>query len=118
MHNITAIGFDLFNTLITVDSRTLVVAIERLIQSLREGGIAIEAEPFKKAYRIASMKHVESAKEDGRETHNSLWISAALEEKGDPIPPEDPRISAAVENYFSAFFPTHIFRNKTNLFLC
>ena len=104
MHNITAIGFDLFNTLITVETRTLVVAIERLIQSLRESGVNLEEEPFKRAYRNAAMKFVKSAREGGRETHNSLWISAALEEEGDPIPPDDARIGDAVENYFSAFY--------------
>ncbi|MFH1487688.1 MAG: HAD family hydrolase [Pseudomonadota bacterium] len=104
MKKITAIGFDLFNTLITVEPPTLADAIDRLIMSLRDSGFPLEDESFKKAYRESAMKFVRRAREDGRETHNSLWISAALENGGEPVPPDDPRIGEAVERYFSAFY--------------
>jgi putative hydrolase of the HAD superfamily len=104
MNHITAIGFDLFNTLVTVEPRTLAEAMERLIQNLRKSGFSIEEEPFKKAYREKALYFVERARQDGRETHNRFWISAALDEEGHSITPNDPRIGEAVECYFSAFY--------------
>ena len=104
MKDITAIGFDLFNTLITAEPQTLAEAIDRLIWSLRQSGFSIEEEPFKEVYRKMALKFIERARRDGRETHNSFWISAALEEGGDPIPSDDARIGEAVEHYFSAFY--------------
>ena len=56
MNNIRAIGFDLFNTLITAEPQTLTEAIARLIRSLRQSGFSIEEEPFKKAYRKKQKK--------------------------------------------------------------
>jgi putative hydrolase of the HAD superfamily len=104
MKNITAIGFDLFNTLITVAPQTLSNAMDRLIDSLRRSGFSIEEDSFKKTYREVSLRFVERARENGRETHNSIWISAALENGDDPVSPDDIRIEKAVENYFSAFY--------------
>ena len=104
MNNIRAIGFDLFNTLITAEPQTLTEAIARLIRSLRQNGFSIEEEPFKKAYRKMALEFIERARRDGRETHNSIWISAALEDGGNPVPPDDARIAEAVEHYFSAFY--------------
>ncbi len=103
MNHIRAIGFDLFNTLITVEPHTLDEAIDRLIHSLRRSGLIIEYIPFKKAHRQAAVKFIEETRSDGRETHNSFWISAALETQGYNIPPDDPRIAAAINAYFSAF---------------
>ena len=104
MNNITAIGFDLFNTLITVEPQTLSDATDRLIRSLRQSGFYIEEESFKKTYREMAVKYIERARQDGRETHNSLWISAALEAREESVSPDDERISEAVEHYFTAFY--------------
>ncbi len=104
MHDIKAIAFDFFNTLITVERSALKDALGRLTRSLGQSGVALEEGAFKKAHREAALRFIQTAHRDGRETHNSLWISAALEVLGYNIPPRDPRISAAVEAYFSAFF--------------
>lgn len=108
MNHIKAIGFDLFNTLITVDPQALVVAIGRLMDSLRENGFTIEERAFKRAYREQAEQFVTRARQDGRETHNRFWISATLEEIGNRASPDDERIGQAVERYFSAFYD-HIY---------
>lgn len=104
MNNVNAIGFDLFNTLITVEPRTMPEALDRLIKSLKKSCLSIDEEPFKKAYKENALKFIELARRDGHETHNRFWISAALEEVGIPIPPDDPVIGEAVEEYFTAFY--------------
>lgn len=104
MGSLKAIGFDLFNTLITVDRETLVQAMEGLIRALRRGGLHVPAGPFKEAYKRHAMAFLEKTKRDGRETHNRLWIAAALMELGNEVDSTDPRIEEAVEQYFSAFF--------------
>ena len=103
MEQITAIGFDLFNTLITVEAQALEKAVDRLIHSLRQSGFTLENQPFKQAHREAALQFVEEARRDGRETHNRFWISAALESQGYHVLPDDPRIATAVDAYFSAF---------------
>ena len=77
MNHISAIGFDLFNTLITVEPQTLIDAIERLIQGLKKGGLHLDEESFKKAYRESAISFIEEAKQNGLETHNRFWISSA-----------------------------------------
>lgn len=104
MDNIKAIGFDLFNTLITADPGALREAWWRLNLSLSESGLVLERESFKKAYQEAALWYINQTKEDGKETHNRFWISAALNNLGHEVPPEDGRISRAVEAYFSTFF--------------
>lgn len=79
-------------------------ALDRLIISLKKSGLSIDEEPFKKAYKENALKFIERARRDGRETHNSIWISSALEEAGISIPPDDPGIGEAVEDYFTAFY--------------
>jgi len=109
MQPIQAIGFDLFNTLITVDADTMQAAHGMLAASLRESGLTLEEEAFKNAYRKAAVRFVDAARKSGRETHNRFWICEALQSQGYDLPPEDPRISTAVEYYFSAFYPrTHL----------
>jgi len=49
------------------------------------------------------MDHLAECQKNGRETHNRFWISAALADQGCQVSPEDWRIAAAVERYFSAF---------------
>lgn len=98
-----AIGFDLFNTLITVDPGTLATALEKLIESLRARGFQIQAESFKEAYRRQAKRFLEATRATGRETHNRFWVAAALGEAGFAVEPEDPRVQEAVEDYFGAF---------------
>jgi putative hydrolase of the HAD superfamily len=104
MDNVKAIGFDLFNTLITAEPAALREATSRLIRSFAESGLALDPEVFKKPYREAALRFITEARAEGRETHNRFWISAALASLGHEIKPEDPRIARAVEAYFSAFF--------------
>jgi putative hydrolase of the HAD superfamily len=103
MNQITAIGFDLFNTLITVEAQALERALDRLINSLRQSGFTLDSTPFRWAYRQIALQFVEEARRDGRETHNRFWIGAALESQGYHVSPDDPRIATAVNAYFSAF---------------
>jgi putative hydrolase of the HAD superfamily len=103
MTHIRAIGFDLFNTLITVEPQTLQEANARLFSSLRENGFQLEEEAFRKAHRQAAMDHLAECRKDGKETHNRFWISEALAAQGYQVPPEDWRIAVAVDGYFSAF---------------
>lgn len=104
MKNVKAIGFDLFNTLITADPKAVSEAVERLIRSLYESGLTFEDIPFRKTYRRCALEFLEKTKEDGRETHNRFWVSAALREMGHPVEPDDPRIAQALDSYFSAFY--------------
>jgi putative hydrolase of the HAD superfamily len=105
MTSITAIGFDLFNTLITVDPPALAEAMARLILELNQHGVAPEPKRFTVTYREVAQQFLEKAKQDGIETHNRFWISAALAKMGFHVPPDDPRISQGVEAYFSIFLP-------------
>jgi putative hydrolase of the HAD superfamily len=100
---VTAVGFDLFNTLITVESHALDEAVDRLSSSLRDEGIPVKPEAFRLAHRRAAIQHIADTRRDGRETHNRFWISTALNHLGWAIEPDDPRIGWAVEVYFSAF---------------
>lgn len=103
MDHIKAIGFDLFNTLITAEPQALDEAVSRLTQSLLKSGFAFKQEAFKQAYGEAALRFIEETRPHGRETHNRFWISAALESHGYNVPPDDLRIARAVDAYFSAF---------------
>ena len=104
MNKIKAIGFDLFNTLIIAKPHILDEAMRRLINSLRQSGVSLDNEQFKKSHQKTALTFVTKAQEDGRETHNRFWICAALQSQGYDILPDDARIAIAVEAYFSAFF--------------
>ena len=104
MNHIRAIGFDLFNTLVMAKPDTLERAFFRLQESLEQNGLYLEPKAFKAAYYEAAMLFIKKTREDGRETHNRFWISAALEKSGYRVPPDDPRIAAAVDAYFSTFY--------------
>jgi putative hydrolase of the HAD superfamily len=97
------LGFDLFNTLITAEPIALNEAVFRLINSLQQSGLALELESFESVYHDAALRFFAEARRNGKETHNRFWISAALQNQGYPVPPDDPRIDKAVEKYFSAF---------------
>lgn len=103
MNGIKAVGFDLFNTLITVEPHALDHAVSILSRSLQEEGLAVEPEAFRKTHRLAALKHIAETRQDGRETHNRFWISTALHQLGWEIEPYDPRIARAIEVYFAAF---------------
>ena len=104
MKNISAIGFDLFNTLITAEPNIHDKAMDRLIHRLKQHGFIIEDVFFRQAYQRAALNFLEQTRHDGRESHNRFWISAALKSLGFDIPTDDPRIAAGVAAYFSAFF--------------
>lgn len=103
MDDIRAIGFDLFNTLITVEPHILEEANNRLIRCLCKSGFDLEEKPFKKAHREAALHFLEECRKDLRETHNRFWISAALKSQGYDVPPDDLQIAKAVDAYFSSF---------------
>lgn len=103
MNRIRAVAFDLFNTLIAVPPHTLTDANARLFESLCSNGFTLERHSFDRAHREAALQCIEESRRDGRETHNSLWISKALKDQGVALSPDDGRIAHAVEAYFSAF---------------
>lgn len=103
MQHIKAVGFDLFNTLITMEPVALKDALARLTGSLKESGFAIEHGPFVEAHSGAVLNFLKQTKRDGKESHNRFWISTALAKLGHSVDPDNPHISAAVETYFSAF---------------
>lgn len=103
MNGIKAVGFDLFNTLITVEPHAFEHAVNILARSLQDEGLAVEPEAFRKAHRQAALQHIAETRRDGRETHNRFWISTALGQLGWEIKPYDPRIARAIEVYFAAF---------------
>ena len=103
MNAVKAVAFDLFNTLITVEPDALPVALGRLVASLARNGLEVDAQVFAAAHRQAALDHVAKTRIDGRETHNRFWISDALAALGSNVMPDDRRIAAAVEAYFSAF---------------
>lgn len=104
MPDIKAIGFDLFNTLIIVKPDTLVKAMKRMIRSLKDSGFSIDDSSYIRDYRNAASRFVEQARKDGRETHNSIWVSHVFSSHGMSVPPEDKRIGEAIDQYFSAFY--------------
>jgi putative hydrolase of the HAD superfamily len=104
MGNVKAIGFDFFNTLITVESAAMSEAVGRLTTCLKESGLLFDSEVFLKAHKEAAIRFIKETKVDGRETHNRFWISTALTSLGQPVLPDDPLIDKAVKAYFSAFF--------------
>lgn len=103
MQHIHAIGFDLFDTLVTVKTLGFEEAIGRLIQTLQDAHLPVDAMTFRPLYRQTARRFTEAARQEGKETHNRFWICAALREVGYDVTPDDPRISTAVEAYFSAF---------------
>jgi putative hydrolase of the HAD superfamily len=103
MKPIKAIGFDLFNTLITAEPRSLEEATTQLVRSLQLSGFPLDGQTFKQAHKEAAARFIKESTRDGKETHNRYWISAALETFGFSVPPDDPRIARGVDAYFSAF---------------
>jgi HAD superfamily hydrolase (TIGR01549 family) len=103
MRNIKAIGFDLFNTLIVIEPDALIRAMERMIKSLIKSGISIDAS-FARDYRDAASLYVAKSRNDGIETHNSIWVSHVFNSYGIPTSPSDERIGLAVDEYFMAFY--------------
>ena len=100
-----AIGFDLFNTLLAIHPSAMAEAHTNIIQVLHEKGYDVDAKAFSRAYIEAAKGFIAETKKDGRETHNRYWIASALENLGHTVSAEDARIEAAVDAYFSAFYP-------------
>lgn len=100
---IEAIGFDFFNTLITVRPQAMDLAMERLWTSLMQSSITVDFASFTREHHLAAQEHLRIARQNRRETHNRFWISTALCRLGHNIRAADKRISLAVEAYFSAF---------------
>jgi putative hydrolase of the HAD superfamily len=103
MQHIQAIGFDLFDTLVTVEQSSRHQAPERLLKSLQAEGVPVTADTFMPVYREVAQEYMRAARADGKETYNRVWISTALERLGYAIAPDDVRITRMVEAYFSAF---------------
>lgn len=103
MQHIEAIGFDLFDTLITVRSLGVQEAMGRLLHSLESQGFTVHHDAFVPVYRASVAHFRDTVQKEGRETHNRFWISAALQRLGYAMLPDDRRIALAVEAYFSAF---------------
>lgn len=102
---VEAIGFDLFNTLITVHPAAMKDAHDRMILALADQGLHVERGSFLGAYVEAAKRFLLEAHKEGKETHNRFWIAAALAREGHPVAPSDPRIAVAVDAYFTAFYP-------------
>lgn len=103
MKEIQAVGFDLFNTLITMDRKALEDATARLLGSLKDSGLTVDPARFVADHRSAAARLLEKTREDGRETHNRYWIQEALSLQGFDLSPDDERITRALESYFAAF---------------
>ena len=104
MIDIKAIGFDLFNTLIIIEPDTLIHAMKRMLLSLKNSGFSIDEQSYIKGYKNAASIYIAQARENGIETHNSIWVSHVLKNHGITIRPDDERINKAVDDYFSAFY--------------
>jgi HAD superfamily hydrolase (TIGR01549 family) len=104
MHQIKALGFDLFNTLLIAEKSALNEAVARLAHSLNHNGLSLDWDVFDQVHRQTALRFIAETRKDWRETHNRFWISDALKTLGYDIPPEDPIIHGAVEAYFSAFY--------------
>jgi len=106
MSQIKAIGFDLFDTLIMVQNFALRRSIGILTAKLWGAGIPVQEHEFAPLYVEAATKFVNEAKRTGQETHNSIWICAALGKLNISISPDDGRLNEAIEAYFTKFL-TH-----------
>jgi len=105
MYTPKAIGFDLFNTLMTIHPQALEDARQELITVLLEENVHVDEELFHNEYVEAAKRFLQETRKEGRETHNRYWIASALERLGYRFSPEDAVIQKAVEAYFSTFAP-------------
>ena len=103
MQHIKALGFDLFDTLITVAIPNRREAPGRMLQCLQTQGIEVDATTFFPVYHEVVSEFLAAARQEGKESHNRFWISTALQRVGQMVEPDDHRIAEAVEAYFSAF---------------
>jgi HAD superfamily hydrolase (TIGR01549 family) len=78
--------------------------MERMIKSLIKSGFSIDEASYKQDYRDAASLYVAKSRNDGIETHNSIWVSHVFNSYGMEIDPADERISIAVDEYFMAFY--------------
>lgn len=117
MEHITAIGFDLFDTLITLENLGFEEAMDRLVRELHGQGFPVVSETFLPIYRETASDFMSKARDEGRETHNRFWISAALQRFGYEVMPDDTRIAQVVDAYFTAFLDHAVLLPNTLLTL-
>lgn len=104
MQHIAAIGFDMVNTLITLNYNILSSALKALMNSLEQSGFDIQESVFKETYKAEAVKCFRKAHQDHIEIHNSVWICNTLQTLGCDVRSDDSRILEAVDAYFSEFF--------------
>jgi putative hydrolase of the HAD superfamily len=100
---VKGIGFDLFGTLVLQERFSFEHCIDALYSSLQASGFAFDKDTFVTTYRQVNRRFMEQTTVDGRETHNRLWVAAALQALGYAVDPGDARVEHAVEAYFQPF---------------
>jgi putative hydrolase of the HAD superfamily len=103
MSSVKGIGFDLFGTLVLQERFDFGQSIEALYQNLFLSGFQLDKDRFLETYRDVNQRLMAQAMEDGRETHNRLWVAGVLQALGHAVEPEDLRIGQAVDAYFDPF---------------
>jgi putative hydrolase of the HAD superfamily len=103
MSAVKGIGFDLFGTLALQERFNFDQSTEALYQNLLMSGFQLDKGRFLETYRHVNRRFMAQAMEDGRETHNRLWVAGALQALGHAVEPEDRRIEQAVAAYFDPF---------------
>jgi putative hydrolase of the HAD superfamily len=100
---VRGIGFDLFGTLVLQERFSFEQCIDALYTSLRVSGFPLEKDSFVPTYRQVNRHFMDQTTVDGRETHNRLWVAAALQTLGYAVDPGDARVEEAIEAYFEPF---------------
>ncbi len=113
MEQITAIGFDLFDTLITLENLGFKDVMDRLAHCLGKEGLPVTEEVFLPIYRETASDFMSRARDEGKETHNRFWVSTALHRLGHHVEPDDARVTRAVDAYFTAFLDHAVLLPKT-----
>jgi putative hydrolase of the HAD superfamily len=103
MSPVKGIGFDLFGTLVLQDRFNFDQSLEALYQNLFLSGFQLDKGRFLETYRDVNRRLMTQALEDGRETHNRLWVAGALQALGHAVEPEDLHIEQAIDAYFDPF---------------
>ena len=72
MQHITAIGFDLFDTLVTIRHLGRTETMGRLLGSLKSSGLTVQARPLCHSIAPPPERFSAAAHHAGQETHNQL----------------------------------------------
>ena len=94
---VKAIGFDLFGTLVLQERFSFDQCLDAPYSSLQCSGFPLEKDTFVPTYRQVNRRFMDQTMVDGRETHNRLWVAAALQALGYAVDPSDARVDEAVE---------------------